>query len=102
VGSYLRLLLVLADWPLAHRSLTIADSLVHLVSGTPRYEMIMNIIKHEPRIFPSWAVRILPIVSPPVQRQILSMRMKTRLQLHKKTYALSLKGTASRTWHMYL
>ena len=41
MGSYLRLLLLVADWPLAHRLPTITNSLVHLVSGTPRYEMII-------------------------------------------------------------
>ena len=41
MGLYIRLLLVVADWSLAHRLPTIANSLVHLVSGTPRYEMII-------------------------------------------------------------
>ena len=40
MGLYLWMLL-LVDWPLAHRLPTIADSLMHLVSGTPRYEMII-------------------------------------------------------------
>ena len=62
MGSYLRLLLLVADWPLAHRSPTIADSLVHLVSGTPRYEMI--IYNQAPTalpsrsIFPGWGVYV--------------------------------------------
>ena len=38
--------MLLAYWPLAQRLPTIADSLVHLVFGTPQYEMIINIIKH--------------------------------------------------------
>jgi len=40
--SYLLLLLVLADWPLARRSpaVAIADSLAYFLSGTPQIERL--------------------------------------------------------------
>ena len=46
MGSYLRLLLLLADWPLVRCSpavaIVIADSLAGRVSGIPRYVRLCN------------------------------------------------------------